>query len=86
VTLKPCPVCGKAEGELKSSEFASRFPWHVKCKACGFFTELVTLPGVAVKLWNVRSLPGRAGRTSTSCLKCAAFGTLTYFTSCLKAR
>ena len=56
--LKPCPVvCGKREGELKKSEFGSRFPYFLKCKACGFMTELVTLPAVAVKLWNEAKKP-----------------------------
>jgi uncharacterized Zn finger protein len=57
VDLKPCPACGKREGELKKSEFGSRFPWHVKCKACGCFTEFVTLPGIAAKLWNEAKKP-----------------------------
>jgi hypothetical protein len=60
VNLKPCPACGKDQGELKKSDFASRFPWHVKCKACAFFTEFVTLPGVAVKLWSEAKKPGKA--------------------------
>ena len=34
--LKPCPACGKREGQLKRSDLGSRFPYHVKCKACGY--------------------------------------------------
>jgi hypothetical protein len=30
----------------------SRFRHRVKCSACGWFTEFVSLRGVAVKLWN----------------------------------
>ena len=50
--LKPCPACGKSAGELKKSELPSRFPYFVKCSACGFTTDLVRLPGIATKLWN----------------------------------
>ena len=41
-----------AAGELKKSEMPSRFPWRVECKACGFMTEFVKLPGVVSKLLN----------------------------------
>lgn len=50
--LEPCPNCGKRAGELKKSELPSRFPYRVECSSCGFMTEFVRLPGVAVKLWN----------------------------------
>jgi ssDNA-binding Zn-finger/Zn-ribbon topoisomerase 1 len=60
VNLKPCPACGKNQGELRKSEFGSRFPHYVKCGACGFMTEFVTLPGVAAKLWNEAKKPEKA--------------------------
>jgi hypothetical protein len=60
VNLGPCPACGKAEGEQKKSEFGSRFPHYLKCKACGFMTALVTLPAVAAKLWNEAKKPAKA--------------------------
>lgn len=50
--LKPCPNCGKRAGELKKSELPSRFPFYVKCNACGWSTDLVRLQTVAVTLWN----------------------------------
>jgi ssDNA-binding Zn-finger/Zn-ribbon topoisomerase 1 len=50
--LKACPNCRKLAGELKKSELGSRFPYYVKCNACGWGTDMVRLPGVAVKLWN----------------------------------
>ena len=38
----------------------SRFRYRVKCKACGWYTEFVSLRGVAVKLWNeARPAPDR---------------------------
>ena len=58
--LKPCPACGKQAGELKKSELPSRFPYYVKCGACGFSTDLVRLPGVAVKLWNEAKVAGKS--------------------------
>jgi hypothetical protein len=60
VNLKPCPACGQNQAELRRSEFGSRFPFYVKCGACGFMTEQVTLPGVAVKLWNEAKKPSKA--------------------------
>ena len=59
--LKPCAVCRKRQGELKKSEFGSRFPHYVKCNACGHMTAFVTLPGVALKLWNTSKLKSTAG-------------------------
>jgi hypothetical protein len=56
--LKPCPNCGKRAGELKKSEFGSRFPYYVKCN--GWATDLVRLPGVAIKLWNDAKPPKAA--------------------------
>ena len=50
--LRPCPACGKQAGELKKSELPTRFPYRVEYSACGFTTNLVQLPGVALKLWN----------------------------------
>jgi hypothetical protein len=44
-------------GELKMSEFGGRFPYFVKCNACGWSTDLVRLPGIAVKLWNDAKRP-----------------------------
>jgi uncharacterized Zn finger protein len=58
--LNTCPACGKAAGELRQSEFGSRFPYFVKCKACGYVTEMVKLPGVAAKLWNESKREGKA--------------------------
>ena len=49
--LKACPACGKQAGEL-IEEKASRFPFRVQCKACGWMTDQVKLAAVAVKLWN----------------------------------
>lgn len=60
--LKLCPVCDEQKGELKKSEFGARFPHYVKCKACGYMTEMVKLPGVAVKLWNEAKKPRKARR------------------------
>lgn len=60
--LTPCPSCGKKAGELKRSELPSRFPYCVACRACGFMTELVKLPGVAVKLWNEAKPKGKTKR------------------------
>lgn len=57
--LKACPSCGKEVGELQKSDV--RFPYHVKCNACGFVTDFVSLPGVAVKLWN-EAKPARTRR------------------------
>jgi len=59
-SLKPCPSCGKRAGELKKAELGSRFPYYVKCNACGWSTDFVRLPGVAVKLWNDAKLPKSA--------------------------
>jgi hypothetical protein len=39
--LKPCPACGKDEGELKKSEFGARFPHYAKCKACALLNALL---------------------------------------------
>lgn len=58
--LKPCPACDARAGELRKSEFGSRFPYHVKCGKCGWMTEFVTLPAVAVKLWNEAKKPRKA--------------------------
>lgn len=58
--LKPCPNCGKRAGELKKSELGSRFPYYVKCNNCSWSTDLVRLPGVAVKLWNEAKVPKSA--------------------------
>jgi hypothetical protein len=30
----------------------ARFPFAVQCRACGWMTEFVKLPGVAEKLWT----------------------------------
>jgi len=58
--LKPCPNCGKQAGELKKSELGSRFPYYVKCNACGWATDMVRLAGIAVKLWNEAKVPKAA--------------------------
>lgn len=57
--LKPCPNCGKQAGEIKQSELPTRFPYRVQCGACGYMTEFVKLPGVAVKLWNDAKRKGK---------------------------
>ncbi len=49
--LKPCPACGKEAGELIEDE-GSRFPFRVRCAACGWITEPVKLRAVAVDQWN----------------------------------
>ena len=51
MTLKPCPACGAKKGELVEAAGA-RFPFHVKCGACGWVTDSVKLLGIAEKLWN----------------------------------
>jgi hypothetical protein len=38
-------------GELIEDK-ASRFPFRVQCRACGWMTEPTKLDAVAVKLWN----------------------------------
>lgn len=64
-TLNPCPACGKKAGELKKSELGSRFPYRVQCATCGFMTEFVKLPGIAVKLWNeAKAAKGKGKHTS----------------------
>jgi hypothetical protein len=50
-SLKACPACGKQAGEL-IDEKASRFPFRVTCRACGWTTDAVKLEAVAAKLWN----------------------------------
>jgi len=49
--LKPCASCGKRTGELKITPGA-KFPYHIQCSACGFSTEPVKLPGIAVARWT----------------------------------
>jgi hypothetical protein len=49
--LKPCPSCGKKEGELVDRRPA-KFPYGVICGACGFSTDFVKFEALAVKLWN----------------------------------
>lgn len=56
--LKACPACGKKQGELVKLA-AARFPFAVKCRACGWSTEYVKLAGVAAKLWNEAKKPGQ---------------------------
>jgi uncharacterized Zn finger protein len=56
---KPCPACGKQAGEL-IEEKASRFPFRVTCRACGYTTDAVKLEAVAVKLWNEAKRKGKA--------------------------
>jgi uncharacterized Zn finger protein len=66
--LKPCPACGKQNGELVKSEGA-RFPFAVQCRTCGWTPDFVKVPGIAVKLWNEaerkRRLFCSAGSTSS---------------------
>ena len=56
--LKPCPACGKTNGELVKGD-VSRFPYSVQCRACGWATDFVKLPGIAVKLWNEAKRKGK---------------------------
>jgi hypothetical protein len=49
--LAACPKCGKKAGRLVHQP-GSRFPYHVTCGGCGWFTDFVKLESVAVKLWN----------------------------------
>jgi uncharacterized Zn finger protein len=58
-SLKPCPACGKAAGELIETT-AARFPFRVQCRACGWSTDAVKLEAVAVKLWNEAKREGKA--------------------------
>jgi hypothetical protein len=62
--IRACPSCGEPTGELKKSELGSRFPYYAKCNARGWSTDLVRLPGIAVKLWNEARKPakGKPGR------------------------
>jgi hypothetical protein len=62
VDLKVCPSCGKKAGELKETELPARFPYRVVCNACGFTTDFVKLPGVAMKLWNEARSKSKAKR------------------------
>ena len=57
--LKACPACGKQAGELIEDK-TSRFPFRVKCSACGWMTDQVKLAAVAVKLWNEAKREGKA--------------------------
>jgi hypothetical protein len=45
--LKPCPACGKKQGELVELRGGARFPFAVHSKACGWSTPYVKLAGVA---------------------------------------
>jgi Restriction alleviation protein Lar len=58
-TLRPCPACGKAAGELRETK-AARFPFRVQCRACGWSTDAVKLEAVAVKLWNEAKREGQS--------------------------
>jgi hypothetical protein len=49
--LEACPECGEKKGELVK-RVGSRFPYYVICRACGWLTQFVRLPGIAEKLWN----------------------------------
>ena len=40
--VAPCPRCGMNGGELVE-DGTSRFRYRVKCKACGWYTEFVSL-------------------------------------------
>ena len=55
--LKPCPNCGKRAGVVVKSEIPTKFPYLVRCNACGFTTGMVRLESIAVKLWNDAKLP-----------------------------
>jgi uncharacterized Zn finger protein len=57
--LKPCPACGKQAGELIEDK-TSRFPFRVKCGACGWMTDSAELVAVAAKLWNEAKREGKA--------------------------
>lgn len=54
------PELRQAGGELKNSELGSRFPYYVKRNARGWSTDLVRLPGIAIKLWNEAKVPKAA--------------------------
>jgi uncharacterized Zn finger protein len=59
-SLKAYPACGKQAGEL-IEEKASRFPFRVTCRACGYTTtDAVKFEAVAVKLWNEAKRQGEA--------------------------
>jgi hypothetical protein len=62
-SLRPCPACGKAAGELIESK-AARFPFRVQCRTCGWSTDAVKLGAVAVKLWNEAKREGKANAHS----------------------
>ena len=57
--LAACPACGKQAGELLEDK-TSRFPFQVKCGACGWMTDSMKLATVAVKLWNEAKREGKA--------------------------
>ena len=57
-SLKPCPACGKAVGELIEAK-AARFPFRVQCRAC-WSTDAAKLEAVAAKLWNEPKREGKA--------------------------
>jgi hypothetical protein len=50
--LKACPACGKQADELIENKPA-RFPFRVRCRACGWMTD-------QVKLWNEAKREGKA--------------------------
>jgi len=49
--LAPCPRCGMNAGAVLD-DGTTRFRYGVKCGAWGWFTDFVSLRGVAVKLRN----------------------------------
>ena len=57
--LGPCPQCGKLDGTL--SEGAGRFPFTVRCRACGWTTGPARIKIVAEKLWN-EAKPAKAAK------------------------
>ncbi len=63
--LKPCPRCGKRAAELMEDE-SSRFPFRVKCQACGWMTPSVKLQSLAADLWNEEKPAGRATKRARS--------------------
>ena len=58
--LRPCPNCGKRQGELVDTG-AGRFRYYVTCRSCVFMTDRARTVGVALKLWNEAKPVGARG-------------------------
>ena len=54
IELSPCPCCG-GKGEIKE-RIGGYFPFFAIICECGLRTKDMPEPGMAVKIWNTRSL------------------------------